>query len=70
MIVVNVHVGSVPSFTPHLYPSVYPCRSPQIKDAGGANALATGSGNSAAKIEVSEKLVALERLNPTPRPTT
>eukprot|EP00475_Leptophrys_vorax_P031346 TRINITY_DN4746_c0_g1_i1.p1 TRINITY_DN4746_c0_g1~~TRINITY_DN4746_c0_g1_i1.p1 ORF type:complete len:323 (+),score=36.52 TRINITY_DN4746_c0_g1_i1:126-1094(+) len=41
-----------------------------VKDAGGVEALTSGKGNSAAKIEVSEKLLALERLNPTPRPTT
>ncbi|CAI7777673.1 unnamed protein product [Closterium sp. NIES-53] len=41
-----------------------------VKDAGGAEALSTGKGNAAGKIEVSEKLLQLERLNPTPRPTT
>lgn len=41
-----------------------------IKDAGGVESLSSGKGNSAGKIEVSGKMLALERLNPTPRPTT
>eukprot|EP00271_Cylindrocystis_brebissonii_P012129 TRINITY_DN30248_c0_g1_i1.p1 TRINITY_DN30248_c0_g1~~TRINITY_DN30248_c0_g1_i1.p1 ORF type:complete len:319 (-),score=59.72 TRINITY_DN30248_c0_g1_i1:678-1634(-) len=41
-----------------------------IKDAGGVNALTSGEGNKAGRIDVSEKVLALERLNPTPRPTT
>lgn len=41
-----------------------------IKDAGGVEALTSGKGNESSKIEVSEKVLALERLNPTPRPTT
>lgn len=41
-----------------------------IKDAGGVEALSSGTGNVSAKIDVSEKVLALERLNPTPRPTT
>ena len=44
--------------------------SPQIEDAGGVDALSNGAGNRSARIEVSEKVLALERLNPTPRPTT
>eukprot|EP00897_Mesotaenium_endlicherianum_P004086 jgi/Mesen1/3705/ME000202S02793 len=41
-----------------------------IKDAGGVEALSRGAGNDALRIDVSEKVLALERLNPTPRPTT
>lgn len=41
-----------------------------IKDAGGINALTAGNGNAAGWIDVSEKVLALERLNPTPRPTS
>ncbi|CAI5491647.1 unnamed protein product [Closterium sp. Naga37s-1] len=42
----------------------------QIKDAGGVESLSTGQGNAAGKIQVSERVVALERLNPTTRPTS
>ncbi|CAI5527636.1 unnamed protein product [Closterium sp. Naga37s-1] len=41
-----------------------------IKDAGGVESLSTGQGNAAGKIQVSERVVALERLNPTTRPTS
>jgi hypothetical protein len=42
----------------------------QIEDAGGVEALTSGREDAAARINVSEKLLVLERLNPTPRPTT
>jgi len=42
----------------------------QIADAGGVEALTSGRDDAAARINVSEKLLVLERLNPTPRPTT
>jgi len=44
-----------------------------IRDAGGVEALSSSSSSSSSgssKIEVSERVLALERLNPTPRPTT
>ncbi|GJP41823.1 hypothetical protein CLOM_g1461 [Closterium sp. NIES-68] len=41
-----------------------------IKDAGGVESLSTGQGNAAGRIQVSERVVALERLNPTTRPTS
>lgn len=41
-----------------------------IADAGGVEALTSGREDAAARINVSEKLLVLERLNPTPRPTT
>ena len=47
-----------------------PCLMLKIKDAGGLDALSRGEGNAAIKIDVSEKILALEKLNPTPRPTT
>eukprot|EP00850_Spirogloea_muscicola_P002734 SM000010S04372 [mRNA] locus=s10:1231069:1233233:+ [translate_table: standard] len=41
-----------------------------IQDAGGVEALAAGRGTDAGRLVVAEKILALERLNPTPRPTT
>lgn len=41
-----------------------------FKDAGGFEALVTGKTTSTQKIDVNERIVALERLNPTSRPTT
>ncbi|KAG0630448.1 hypothetical protein M758_1G178600 [Ceratodon purpureus] len=41
-----------------------------IADAGGVEALTSTREDAAARINVSEKLLVLERLNPTPRPTT
>ncbi|XP_057768772.1 probable plastid-lipid-associated protein 13, chloroplastic [Salvia miltiorrhiza] len=41
-----------------------------FKDAGGFEALVTGKTNSLQSIDVNERIVSLERLNPTPRPTT
>ncbi|KAI3801399.1 hypothetical protein L1987_29504 [Smallanthus sonchifolius] len=41
-----------------------------FKDAGGFEALMAGRTSDMQKIDVSERIVGLERLNPTPRPTT
>ncbi|GAQ78998.1 hypothetical protein KFL_000220290 [Klebsormidium nitens] len=41
-----------------------------IRDAGGVEALSSGPGSALGRITVSEKILALERLNPTSRPTT
>lgn len=41
-----------------------------IKDAGGDNVLSPATANASARIDVNERIVSLERLNPTPRPTT
>ncbi|XP_057783034.1 probable plastid-lipid-associated protein 13, chloroplastic [Salvia miltiorrhiza] len=41
-----------------------------FKDAGGFEALVTGKTTSVHQIDVNERIVSLERLNPTPRPTT
>ncbi|XP_047939960.1 probable plastid-lipid-associated protein 13, chloroplastic isoform X2 [Salvia hispanica] len=41
-----------------------------FKDAGGFEALVTGKTTSDQQIDVNERIVSLERLNPTPRPTT
>ncbi|KAG6549215.1 hypothetical protein Mapa_009201 [Marchantia paleacea] len=41
-----------------------------IKDAGGLKGLDDRKTDSAARIDVNEKILALERMNPTPRPTT
>lgn len=41
-----------------------------IKDAGGADALTAGYATDAGRIDVNERIISLERLNPTPRPTT
>ncbi|KAL1554590.1 putative plastid-lipid-associated protein 13, chloroplastic [Salvia divinorum] len=41
-----------------------------FKDAGGFEALVTGKTKSLQSIDVNERIVSLERLNPTPRPTT
>eukprot|EP00850_Spirogloea_muscicola_P019421 SM000190S04857 [mRNA] locus=s190:33105:35284:- [translate_table: standard] len=41
-----------------------------IQDAGGVESLAAGRGTDAGRLVVAEKILALERLNPTPRPTT
>ncbi|KAM7270721.1 hypothetical protein ACFE04_029935 [Oxalis oulophora] len=41
-----------------------------FKDAGGFEALVRGKTTEAQKIDVTEKITALERLNPTPNPTT
>ena len=42
----------------------------QFKDAGGFEALVTGKTSDMQKIDVTERITSLERLNPTPRPTT
>lgn len=42
----------------------------QLKDAGGFEALVTGKVTEMHRIDVIERLTALERLNPSPRPTT
>jgi hypothetical protein len=42
----------------------------QIADAGGVDALVSGNEDKVGRITVGEKLLVLERLNPTPRPTT
>ncbi|OIW06263.1 hypothetical protein TanjilG_19942 [Lupinus angustifolius] len=41
-----------------------------FKDAGGFKALVSGKTNDIQRIDVIERITALERLNPTPRPTT
>ncbi|KAL3699688.1 hypothetical protein R1sor_017710 [Riccia sorocarpa] len=41
-----------------------------IKDAGGLRGLPDPEADAVARIDVNEKILALERLNPTPRPTT
>lgn len=41
-----------------------------IKDAGGENVLSAMTTSETARIDVNERIVSLERLNPTPRPTT
>ncbi|KAI9077286.1 hypothetical protein K1719_040730 [Acacia pycnantha] len=41
-----------------------------FKDAGGFEALFTGKTSDMQKIDVTERITSLERLNPTPRPTT
>jgi hypothetical protein len=42
----------------------------QIADAGGVDTLVSGNEDKVGRITVGEKLLVLERLNPTPRPTT
>jgi len=42
----------------------------QFKDAGGFEALVSGKTTEWQKIDVNERITGLERLNPTPRPTT
>ncbi|KAL9843872.1 putative plastid-lipid-associated protein 13 [Arabidopsis thaliana] len=42
----------------------------QLKDAGGFEALVTGKTTNMQRIDVNERITSLERLNPTPRPTT
>jgi hypothetical protein len=41
-----------------------------FNDAGGFEALVTGKITDMQKIDVNERITNLERLNPTPRPTT
>ncbi|PWZ45710.1 putative plastid-lipid-associated protein 13, chloroplastic [Zea mays] len=41
-----------------------------FKDAGGFDALVSGKTTEMQRIDVNERIVGLERLNPTPRPTT
>ncbi|XP_058212249.1 probable plastid-lipid-associated protein 13, chloroplastic [Rhododendron vialii] len=41
-----------------------------FKDAGGFEALVTGKTTDMQRIDVNERIIGLERLNPTPRPTT
>nr|AFN53714.1 PAP fibrillin protein [Linum usitatissimum] len=41
-----------------------------FKDAGGFEALVTGKTTEVQQIDVNEMIIGLERLNPTPRPTT
>ncbi|BFI24897.1 hypothetical protein MPTK2_1g15970 [Marchantia polymorpha subsp. ruderalis] len=41
-----------------------------IRDAGGLQGLADPEADARARIDVNEKILMLERLNPTPRPTT
>ncbi|KAF7112597.1 hypothetical protein RHSIM_Rhsim04G0096800 [Rhododendron simsii] len=42
----------------------------QFKDAGGFEALVSGKTTDMQRIDVNERIIGLERLNPTPRPTT
>lgn len=42
----------------------------QFKDAGGFQSLVGGKTTEMQRIDVNERVVGLERLNPTPRPTT
>ncbi|XVF56009.1 hypothetical protein PTKIN_Ptkin06aG0082000 [Pterospermum kingtungense] len=42
----------------------------KFKDAGGFEALVTGKTTDVQRIDVNERITGLERLNPTPRPTT
>ncbi|WRX23485.1 hypothetical protein QQP08_015972 [Theobroma cacao] len=42
----------------------------RFKDAGGFEALVTGKTTDMQRIDVNERITGLERLNPTPRPTT
>ncbi|CAA7057099.1 unnamed protein product [Microthlaspi erraticum] len=41
-----------------------------LKDAGGFEALVTGKTTNMQRIDVNERITSLERLNPSPRPTT
>ncbi|KAL6986999.1 putative plastid-lipid-associated protein 13, chloroplastic [Sarracenia purpurea var. burkii] len=41
-----------------------------LKDSGGFEALVTGKTTDVQRIDVNERIIGLERLNPTPRPTT
>ncbi|KAL3327128.1 hypothetical protein AABB24_037695 [Solanum stoloniferum] len=41
-----------------------------LKDAGGFEAVITGRTTDVQRADVNERIIALERLNPTPRPTT
>ncbi|XP_031503042.1 probable plastid-lipid-associated protein 13, chloroplastic [Nymphaea colorata] len=41
-----------------------------FKDSGGLDALLTGKTTDVQRIDVNERITSLERLNPTPRPTT
>ncbi|XP_006653857.2 probable plastid-lipid-associated protein 13, chloroplastic [Oryza brachyantha] len=41
-----------------------------FRDAGGFESLVSGKATEMQKIDVNERIVGLERLNPTPRPTT
>ncbi|GFY93611.1 plastid-lipid associated protein PAP [Actinidia rufa] len=41
-----------------------------FKDSGGFEALVTGKTTEIQRIDVNERIIGLERLNPTPRPTT
>ncbi|KAI8558913.1 hypothetical protein RHMOL_Rhmol04G0133000 [Rhododendron molle] len=41
-----------------------------FKDAGGFEALVTGKTTDMQRIDVNERIIGLERLNPSPRPTT
>ncbi|KAF3774977.1 putative plastid-lipid-associated protein 13 [Nymphaea thermarum] len=42
----------------------------QFKDSGGLDALLSGKTTDVQRIDVNERITSLERLNPTPRPTT
>ena len=42
----------------------------QLKDAGDFEALVTGKTTNMQRVDVNERITGLERLNPTPRPTT
>jgi len=44
--------------------------SVQLQDAGGFQALVDGTVTDMQRMDVMEMLTVLERLNPTPRPTT
>ncbi|GLJ22393.1 hypothetical protein SUGI_0421520 [Cryptomeria japonica] len=41
-----------------------------IKDAGGLDVIPSGKATDIERIDINERVIALERLNPTPRPTT
>lgn len=49
---------------------IYVYNNKQLKDAGGFEALVTGKTTSIQRIDVNERITSLERLNPSPRPTT
>lgn len=42
----------------------------QFKDSGGLDTLLSGKTTDVQRIDVNERITTLERLNPTPRPTT
>uniref|UniRef100_M8BST7 Plastid lipid-associated protein/fibrillin conserved domain-containing protein n=1 Tax=Aegilops tauschii TaxID=37682 RepID=M8BST7_AEGTA len=62
--------GPYESWVLHSRPEYLNCCPFQFRDSGGFESFVSGKTTEMQKIDVNERIVGLERLNPTPRPTT